>query len=201
MRSTGTIIAGLVVSLLVLSGCSRKEEQTQLPAAERTPSIGTAAVSSAAGLRWTIPAEWRADAERPMRVATYTTPAAEGDPEEGEVALFYFGPGEGGSIEANVQRWFSQFDQPDGRATAEAATSESMVVNGIRITIVRTSGTYNAAAGPMAPRRELKPNFQLIGAIAEGPQGAVFFKFTGPSATVQNQENHFLTLVRSIERS
>jgi hypothetical protein len=133
-----------------------------------------------------------------MRVATYSTPAKEGESESGEIAIFYFGPGEGGSVEANVQRWFGQFEQPDGRATGEVAERESLQINSIPVTIVRTSGTYTAAAGPMAPRQDIRENYKLIGAIAEGPQGAVFFKFTGSAPTVDREEEAFMQLVRSI---
>ena len=69
-----------------------------------------------------------------------------------------------------------------------------------QVTIVRASGTYNAAAGPMAPRADLRPGYALIGAIAEGPQGAVFFKFTGPKATVRAEEARFIAMVESIRR-
>jgi hypothetical protein len=136
-----------------------------------------------------------------MRVATYTTPAVQGESESGEIAIFYFGPGEGGSVEANVQRWFGQFEQSDGRATGEVAERESLQINSIPVTIVRTSGTYTAAAGPMAPRRDIREDYKLIGAIAEGPQGAVFFKFTGPAPTVDREEEAFMQLVRSISLS
>ncbi len=187
----------LIVLLLLVAGCSQDEEQ---PRHEPAPTMREAVNNAIAGLRWEIPDTWEVEAQRQMRVATYATPAAEGDDDTGEVAIFYFGPGEGGSVEANVNRWFGQFDQPDGRPTSEVATRESIEVNGIPITIVRTTGIYNAAAGPMAPREDIRPGYKLIGAIAEGPEGAVFYKFTGPEATVNKAEQEFFQLIESIER-
>lgn len=186
-----------ILLFLLLAGCSREEQPRQ---AEPQPFERETSPDAVAGLVWEVPDNWRQESQRPMRVATYTTPPAEGDEDPGEVAIFYFGPGEGGSVEANVERWFNQFEQPDGRQTREVATRETMEVNNIRVTIVRTTGTYTAAAGPMAPQQDIRPGYKLIGAIAEGQQGAVFFKFTGLEATVQKAEDEFMGLVQSIQQ-
>ncbi|MFO8004245.1 hypothetical protein [Thioalkalivibrio sp.] len=172
--------------------------QAPRPTAEQVPPA--AAEGAVAGLSWSVPEAWVAQPQRPMRVATYYTETAEGGSDPGEVAVFYFGPGEGGTVEANVDRWFQQFDQEDGRPSSEVAERETMDVDGIPVTLVRVSGTYNAAAGPMAPRADLRPGYRLIGAIAEGPQGAVFFKFTGPEATVEQEESRFMSMVESIRK-
>src|SRR5213080_390657 len=70
---------------------------------------------SAAGLRWTAPAGWSSEAPRPMRAATYSVPPAPGDRAGGEVVINYFGPGQGGSVDANIERWKSQMQGPDGK--------------------------------------------------------------------------------------
>jgi hypothetical protein len=42
--------------------------------------------------------------------------------------------------------------------------------------------------GPRAPAGPPKQSYRLLGAIVEGAQGSIFFKFTGPAKTVaQNQ--------------
>lgn len=192
---------------LALLGCSPEESAeplsdpvapTQLPrpSAEQVPPATMQ--GTVAGLSWSVPAVWVEQPQRPMRAATYHTQSAEDDADPGEVAVFYFGPAEGGTVEANVSRWFRQFDQDDGRPTSEVAERETMEIDGVRVTLVRASGTYNAAAGPMAPRADLRPGYRLIGAIAEGPEGAVFFKFTGPENTVQQEEPRFMSMVESI---
>ena len=68
------------------------------------------AFSSQAGtLTFTRPAPWtdRAPASS-MRVAEFVVPRATGDTEDGQLIVYYFG-GTGGSVEANLQRWTSQF--------------------------------------------------------------------------------------------
>ena len=200
----------VVLSLFTLTACSPEDSgQTATPTPPATTAEATAPAApepapsgrdSVAGLSWSVPGGWTPQAQRPMRVATYHTPPAHGDTDPGEVAVFYFGPQEGGTVEANVNRWFGQFDQDDGRPTSEVAERETIEVDTMRVTLVRASGTYNAAAGPMAPRADLRPDYRLIGAIAEGPEGAVFFKFTGPDRTVLEQAANFDLLVGSLAR-
>lgn len=200
----------VLVSAFVLVACSPEDStQTNAPAPATPAAQATAPAApepespgrdSVAGLSWTVPSDWNLQPQRPMRVATYSTPPAEGDSELGEVAVFYFGPQEGGTVDANVNRWFNQFDQADGRPTSEVAERESVEIDGMTVTLVRASGTYNAAAGPMAPRADLRPDYRLIGAIAEGPEGAVFFKFTGPDRAVLEQQAKFDLLVESLRR-
>jgi len=59
---------------------------------------------SAAGVQWTAPAGWTTRGPAPMRAATYTIPAAPGDQADGECAVYFFGAGQGGSPQANIDR-------------------------------------------------------------------------------------------------
>src|SRR5437660_1658653 len=70
---------------------------------------------SGGGMKWVAPARWSAENERPMRLATYKVPAAAGDKEAGECGIFYFGPGQGGDVQANIDRWTGQFQTPGGQ--------------------------------------------------------------------------------------
>jgi len=67
-------------------------------------------------------------------------------------------------------------------------------VNGIRVTRVSAEGTYASGmpGGPTTP----KTRFALLGAIAEGPRGNLFFKLTGPRKTVAKAAAQFEALVR-----
>jgi len=96
-------------------------------------AILTAAVAAwavAAGLTYTAPSGWTVvPTSSSMRVAQFTLPRAAGDTEAAEMILYYFG-GSGGSVEANIERWLGQMQQPDGRPTKAAATRETRTVNG-----------------------------------------------------------------------
>jgi hypothetical protein len=163
-------------------------------------TMSLAVADTGGGIKWTPPAEWKAQGERPMRVATYTIPAAKGDSEPGELAVFYFGPGQGGGVEANIDRWIGQFEQPDGKPSKALAKRQKRTLNGLPVTTIDLPGTYMASAGPMAPAKVSKPGYRLLGAIVEGPQGAVFFKLTGPAKTVAAGEAAFEKLLSSVSR-
>ena len=150
---------------------------------------------SASGVKWKAPATWKAQGERPMRVATYTIPAAAGDKDPGELAIFYFGPGQGGGVQANIERWEGQFSPKTGTPK----TSKSMVA-GMAVTSVDVLGTYALSAGPMSPEKVNKPGFRMIGSIVEAPKGAVFFKFTGPAKTVTANEAAFNAMIKGITK-
>ncbi len=145
------------------------------------------------GLTWKIPAGWKTDAEKPMRAYTYKVPAAKGDTEDGEIAVFYFGEGQGGGIDANVDRWVGQFDGVKGTPPRK---KEKLGANDV--TQVEVEGTYKAG-GMMGPP-VMKPGFKLHGAIVEGPKGAVFFKFTGPKKTVEAAKAEFLKLLKGLTK-
>jgi len=134
-----------------------------------------------------------------MRAATYRVPAAAGDQEDGECAVFYFGPGQGGGVEDNLRRWIGQFEPPDGKPSAPAAQSRKQTINGLPITTIDLSGAYTGAAGPRGPK-VAKPGYRLLGGIVEGPQGAVFFKFTGPAKTVAAARPDFQKLLGSVSK-
>ena len=150
---------------------------------------------SAAGIHWTPPASWKAEGPRPMRAATYSIPAAGGDKEGGECQVNYFGPGQGGPVDANVKRWIAQF--PGGEKNAKTA---QRTIHGVNVTTVDASGTYTGMGGPMAQTQTTKPNYRLLGAIVEAPQGSVFFKFTGPAKTVAANQAKFDAMIDSINR-
>jgi hypothetical protein len=41
------------------------------------------AADSGAGVKWTVPSTWKSEAQRPMRLATYTIPPGTGDSDPG----------------------------------------------------------------------------------------------------------------------
>ena len=149
---------------------------------------------SAAGVKWTAPASWKALEARMMRVATYEIPAA-GGAEAGECGVFYFGQGQGGGVEENLSRWAGQFEQ------APAPKKGEKTVHGLKVHTIEVSGTYTAAGGPMMKSQAKKPGYRLLGAIVEGPQGNVFFKCVGPAATIAKAQADFDALIGSVAKA
>jgi len=160
-------------------------------------SAASLSAESAAGVRWTAPAGWKAEAARPMRAATYTIPLAAGDQGVAECVVNYFGPGQGGGVDANIERWRGQVLGSDGKpATAKI---DKRTVRGIPIATIDASGTYTGMGGPMMAGSKPAAGYRLIGAIVEGPGGSVFFKLTGPGKTIAAQQKHFEMLLASIQ--
>lgn len=179
------IVAALAAGLLVFGGC--KKDTTG--SAELGEGKG-----SVAGVSWGVPKRWVPGGERPMRVATYAIPAAEGDTEGAECAVFYFGQGVGGSITDNIDRWVGQFQPTSGPDRSEKE------VNGMNVTTVRIAGAYLNPSGPMMESMGTKPGFRLLGGIVEGPQGLVFFKITGPEKTIASLEGEYEALLGSLSK-
>jgi hypothetical protein len=163
-------------------------------------ALGAGRVDTAAGVQWTTPEGWTVEPKRPMRVATYKVPPSKGDAEGGELGVFHFGQGQGGDVDANVSRWVSQFEQPDGSPSSQRVKTTKKTVAGFQVTTVDLSGTYTASMGPMAPKTP-KPGYRLLGAIVEGPQGAVFFKLTAPAKTAASSQAAFDALIASLQKS
>jgi hypothetical protein len=132
-----------------------------------------------------------------MRAATYSIAPVAGDRGVAECIVNYFGPGQGGGVEANLERWKGQVLGSDGKPAP--ASVEKRTVRGVPIVVVDSSGTYTGMGGPMAAAAKPVPGYRLLGAIAEGPGGAVFFKFTGPAKTVAAHEKNFNQLLGSIQ--
>jgi len=149
---------------------------------------------SAAGLHWTAPANWKSEGARPMRAATYNIPPVPGDRDNAECAVYFFGAGQGGSVEANIDRWKGQFRQP---ANAQVG---KRTIQGMPVTTIDISGEYSGMGGPMTGEKTVKPGYRLLGAIVDGPGGNVFLKFTGPAKTIAANQQKFEQLLASFDK-
>ncbi len=133
-----------------------------------------------------------------MRVAEFVLPRVEGDPEDGDVVIYYFG-GQGGDPEANLARWTAQMQQPDGRPSASVAKRASLTVHGLQVTMLEVAGTYVAEVRPGATEHFNKPGFRMRAAVVATPRGPYFIKMLGPDQTIQHWSPSFDALVQTIE--
>ena len=183
----------LVVSCHTEAPSAAAPPSPPAPAAPAPAAAGTVAV---AGIHFTPPAGWVAEGPHPMRVATYQVPRAPGDSEDSECAVYYFGRGQGGEVQANLSRWLGQFQGPPAKWDRQ----ETMTVSGVPVTEVEQAGTFLWSASPMSPEKTPKPSWRLLGAIVQAPEGLVFLKLTGPAATVSAARPAFDGLLKSIAR-
>jgi len=197
-----------LVSLLaaaVWGGCSGTPPPAQpaadtalAPQAAHSTAADTSGGVSAQDLKFTVPPEWIEEAPASsMRRAQYRLPRVAGDPEDGELVVFFF-QGQGGSVQANIERWIGQFVKEDGSAATDQARTEKREVGGVPLTVVDISGTYMAAMGPMLSEVKAKPRFRMLAAVAETSNGPWFFKLTGPENTIAKWETGFRAFLDSI---
>jgi hypothetical protein len=162
------------------------------------PSTGVAGAASSAP-QWEVPATWQSEtpASR-MRQAQYRVPATAGDGSDGECAVFYFGPGQGGDVQGNIMRWASQFSTAGGGPPApEVSTLEA---GGQTVTRVEVSGAYTPSPMSMsgAPGGGPQPDYRLFGAIIPGPDAHWFIKCTGPEKTMEANRDAFDGMLSSV---
>jgi hypothetical protein len=150
----------------------------------------------AGGLKFQAPAAWKANPpSSSMRRAELKVAPVEGDKEPAELVVFAF-PGGAGTVEANVQRWRSQFKDTNG----EPPRIESKTVKGknVDVTRVETAGHYYPSQFPGRPKEPDRPNYRLLGAIVETPTTGYFIKMVGPDRTMLAARDAFDQMIATM---
>jgi len=151
-------------------------------------------------LKFRAPASWVPETTTSgMRIAQYKLPRAQGDSDDAQLVLYYFGAGQGGTVDANLERWVGQMEQPDGRPSKEKATTETKTVNGLKVTLLDVTGTYTAEMSPGSGTRHNNTGYRMRAAVIETPKGPYFAKLVGPAATIAGADSDFRAYVESFE--
>ncbi|MGD2115947.1 MAG: hypothetical protein PVG07_12885 [Acidobacteriota bacterium] len=194
------LCSALPLVLLGLAACGSDEpDQPDVvkPITSQGDSAGDGMSPPAAGngqLDIELPESW---VEEPpantMRLLQASIPGGEG--EDAEFALFYFGPGGGGGVEANIQRWLGQVEPAEGtQPVRETFESGELTIHFVEAEGSITPSRMSMTAEPPQPR----PGYMLLGAVVEGPGGPWFLKVTGPQSTLGPEREAFLEMVRNL---
>lgn len=176
--------AGAILGLLLLVAAGIAS------GANRTVSLGSL------GYSVEVPDTWvQQPPENTMRLAQFQVRGPLGQ-EPANVVAFYFGKGGGGSLEANVQRWESQFTTPDGKPVK--ASQRKGKAAGMPVTWAELNGNYSRGVG-MGQESAAKPDQTLLAAVIETPKGNVTFHLYGPKASVAQARKAFETMVGSLK--
>lgn len=145
-------------------------------------AMPSAADGDPPAIQWTTPASWQQEPNpSPMRLATYKV--ADGV----ELAVTRVG----GSVDANVQRWQSQFD---GSPKADVTARQ---VRGLKVTVVHLTGTFlGGGMGATTPDR--KDGWAMLAAVVETDGMPYFFKVLGPAKQVDGARRAFDALIASV---
>src|SRR4051812_38392191 len=183
-HSIGTIGLCALLALAAATACEKKTPEptatatqpaspflplqpSAAPAAPMAPAPVASMQQEPLHITWVDPPAFkRVPPSNPMRKAAFIVPRVEGDAEDGELTVFYFGPGQGGSIDANVDRWVKQF----GEVKPSDVKRADREANGLRQhTVELESGTFSGGMGMGGGKP--KANFGLVGGIVETPSG------------------------------
>jgi len=128
-----------------------------------------------AGISFQSPENWESsEPSNNMRKAQFSASSPSG--KSAEVVFYHFGSGNTGGIQANVDRWMKQFEEPLGKKV------DTETIGKTRVTYAQAHGTF-LSGRPFGPKTP-KPGYGLLAAIIEGKGGAIFIKVTGPKAAV-----------------
>lgn len=123
-----------------------------------------------------------------MSKAMIEHPIKDGDPLK---AIFYhFGSGQGGSVEANINRWVGQFEG------SPEVKREEQTVDGTQVVFLTATGTF-LDGPPMGGTKTPRPNYQMLASIIVGKDAPVFIKLTGPKASTETIHEAFKKLTLS----
>lgn len=141
---------------------------------------------------FTKPAAWKSEktASR-MRAAQFSVPGKEGE-EAAVCVFFYFGPGNGGGAQANLQRWVGQFaEDPKPEFKVDDAK-----VGEIPVAYLFANGTFMDGP-PFGGAKVPKKNYGMAAAVLGTKPGYIFVKMTGPEAVVDAAKADFKKMIES----
>lgn len=167
------------------------------------PGAGGSASSSPAStsaLKFDAAPSWQAQTPaNTMRQAQYLLPRVEGDSEDGELILFYFGEGQGGGVEDNLRRWREMVTTSDGKPVPdEAVVREVFEANGLKVTLLDVAGRYAPMAMPGQAATPPRDQYRMVAAVVETPRGNYFFRATGPFGTMAVHRSAIRQMLASV---
>jgi hypothetical protein len=146
------------------------------------------------GLTSKAPAGWKKqEPTNKFRAYQFAVPKVEGDKEDAELVVFFFGKGGGGGTEDNLKRWKGFFIPPEGKTIEEASKVEKFKVGKAAVVYLDVHGTFKSKNPPFDPKakEERKENFRRFGLIFDTDNGAYFITLTGPAKTMAKSKDAF----------
>lgn len=142
------------------------------------------------GLTTTKPEDWMpASLENAMQRVRYIVPGAEG---EEAASLVIFSIGQGGEVQANIERWSGQVTKSDG--SPGEPKIEEFTVSDMAVTLVELLGSYQGMG--MA---EAKSNQLFLSAIVDTPFGQIFIRLVGPEKTVEANREGYMSFLKGLK--
>ena len=156
------------------------------------------------GLKSDAPKDWKVGpGSNEMRVLEAKLAKAEGDADDAELVVFFFGKGGGGGVADNIKRWKGQVVPPEGKTADDISkVTDFKVGDKVKATYLNMqAGTYAAKARPVDPKSPTtqNKNYRLLGVVFESDGGPFFIKVTGPAKTIEKHEKAFEAWVKNFK--
>jgi hypothetical protein len=156
------------------------------------------------GMKSATPADWKQEApSSKLRLTQFRLPKAEGDPEDGELALFR-SPG-GGTIQQNLERQEKKFEIPAGKKPEDAIRVEKIKLGGHDAVYQDIQGTLLKKFPPFDPNAKITrvPDYRQLYVVFEKTEGdtTVLYSMylTGPAKTVEKHKKAFEEWVKAFK--
>jgi len=172
------------------SGAATSEAPRTAASWPLSSATSDATVIEVGGLSFPKPTTWQWQLPTmQFRTLQYSVPGPGGeDGGAAELVVSLFAGGDGGPIDANIERWVRQFRGSDGGAIVPVR--EDITVAGMKVALIELKGAYQGM-GAAAPR----PGQMQFGAIVQAPERNVFLRLNGPERTVELHRKDFRAMV------
>ena len=137
-----------------------------------------------AGFRAPKPASWVwTKPSMQFRTLQYTVPGDADSTKQADLIVSVFVAGDGGPLDANIERWRGQFRKNNEPVEAKRSSRE---VGPLKVQFVELEGDFMAMGAPAAKTGTLQ-----LAAIVQAEGRNVFFRLVGPKETVEANREAF----------
>ena len=143
----------------------------------------TQAIKAARGmLELQVPESWKRSSKRSTIIEyEFFAPA---DAKDAESRARITMMASGGTIKQNIERWYGQFQQPDGGSTKDRAKVKEFKADGQTVHWVDITGNFQErmGGGPFSGGKTVtRTDHRMLGAIIVAGRLQYFVKMTGPA--------------------
>jgi hypothetical protein len=186
-------VAVLVMASLLGAPACRRQPQSRHYVENGTTDAGrqmrAPGPAFSAAWQWVTPPLWREEEGTGMRLATFSIPGTEG---AGQCSLVPL-PGDGGGIQANVQRWLGQLQlqmlSPQTLADFLSQQKTTRTAAGLPLTIIDFT--------PLSYRQQRK-GISMLAAMIRSEDQTLFVKLSGGMALLEENRQFFYEFCRSL---
>jgi len=147
-------------------------------------------VVTLAGMKSTTPADWKPETPSiAMRMAQFKLPAAEGDKDGAELAVFKMTAS--GSVDQNLDRQRGKFLPAPGKDKVEEK-KDTLKVGTAEATYLDLTGTFKKKENPMAEKFTPVPGQRQLYVLFDSKEGdSYYLVLLGPEKTVAKHKKAF----------